>query len=56
MDTQLTRVNLELAQVKDALRSSKVGLFESRRLYRRLEQLYRELDRLEKDVEHECSQ
>lgn len=49
MDTQheLTRVNLELAQVKDALRNPRVGLFESRRLFRRLEQLYRELDSLE---------
>ena len=54
--TDLDLARRDLAQVKDALRSSKVGLFESRRLYRRLEQLYRELDRLEKDVEHECSQ
>ena len=53
MDTQLTRVNLELAQVKEALRSPRIGLFESRRLFRRLESLYRELDRLlEKDLEH----
>ena len=49
MDTQheLTRVNLELAQVKEALRSPRIGLFESRKLYRRLESLYRELDSLE---------
>ena len=52
MDTQheLTRVNLELAQVKEALRSPKVGLIASRRLYNRLGQLYRELDRLTKDI------
>ena len=49
---ELDRVNLELAQVKDALRSPRIGLFESRRLFRRLEQLYRELDTLEKDTEH----
>ena len=48
----LDRVTLELAQVKEALRSPRIGLFESRRLFRRLEQLYRELDTLEKDVEH----
>lgn len=57
-DTQheLTRVNLELAQVKAALRSPKVGLIASRRLYNRLGQLYRELDRLTKDIpEHEPS-
>ena len=52
MDTQheLTRVENELAQVKEALRSPKVGLIASRRLYNRLGQLYRELDRLTKDI------
>ena len=51
-DTQpeLDRVNLELAQVKDALRSPRIGLFESRRLYNRLGQLYREIDRLTIDL------
>ena len=53
-DTQ--RIEAEIAQCKDALRSPRVGLFESRRLFRRLEALYRELDTLEKDVGHECSQ
>ena len=49
MDTQheLTRVENEIAQVKDALRSPKVGLIASRRLFNRLWQLYRELDSLE---------
>ena len=44
--TDLDRVNRELAQVKEALRSPRIGLFESRRLYRRLESLYREQDKL----------
>ena len=52
MDTQ--RIETEIAQCKDALRSPKIGLFESRRLFRRLESLYRELDSLTKDIpEHE---
>ena len=47
------RIETEIAQCKDALRSPRIGLFESRRLFRRLESLYRELDRLlEKDLEH----
>ena len=48
MDTQ--RIETEIAQCKDALRSPRIGLFESRRLFRRLESLYRELDRLEIDL------
>ena len=44
-DTQ--RIETEIAQCKDALRSPRIGLFESRRLFRRLEALYRELDSLE---------
>ena len=53
-DTQ--RIETEIAQCKTALRSPKVGLFESRRLFRRLESLYRELDSLTKDIpEHEPS-
>ena len=48
--TDLDRVNLELAQVQEALRSPRIGLFASRRLYRRLEQLYRELDSLEAEI------
>ena len=48
--SDVDRVNLELAQVKEALRSPKVGLIASRRLYNRLGQLYRELDRLTKDI------
>ena len=48
--SDVDRVNLELAQVKEAMRSPKIGLFESRRLFRRLESLYRELDRLTKDI------
>ena len=44
---QLTRVNAEIDQCRAALRSPTVGLFASRKLYRRLESLYRELDRLE---------
>ena len=52
--SDVDRVNLGIAQCKDALRSPKIGLFESRRLFRRLESLYRELDTLEaKDLEHE---
>ena len=44
------RIETEIAQCKDALRSPRIGLFESRRLFRRLESLYRELDRLTKDI------
>jgi hypothetical protein len=44
------RIETEIAQCKDALRSPRIGLFESRRLFRRLESLYRELDRLEIDL------
>ena len=52
--SDVDRVNLEIAQCKDALRSPRIGLFESRRLFRRLESLYRELDSLTKDIpEHE---
>jgi hypothetical protein len=48
------RIETEIAQCKDALRSPRIGLFESRRLFRRLESLYRELDTLIKDIpEHE---
>ena len=43
----LDRVNAEINQCRAALRSPSVGLFASRKLYRRLESLYRELDRLE---------
>ena len=47
---QLTRVNAEIDQCRAALRSPTVGLFASRKLYRRLESLYRELDRLEMEI------
>ena len=40
------RIETEIAQCKDALRSPRIGLFESRRLFRRLESLYREQDKL----------
>ena len=52
----LDRVNAEINQCRAALRSPSVGLFASRKLYRRLESLYREQDRLTKDIpEHELS-
>ena len=47
-DTQ--RIETEIAQCKAALRSPRIGLIASRRLYNRLGQLYRELDRLELDL------
>ena len=54
---ELDRVNAEIDQCQAALRVPTVGLFASRKLYRRLEALYRELDSLEKDIpEHERSQ
>ena len=46
----LDRVNAEINQCRAALRSPSVGLFASRKLYRRLESLYRELDRLEMEI------
>ena len=51
-DTQheLDRINRELDQVRAALRSPKIGLISSRKLYNRLGQLYRELDRAEIDL------
>ena len=48
--TELDRVNAEINQCRAALRSPSVGLFASRKLYRRLESLYRELDRLEMEI------
>ena len=47
-DTQ--RIETEIAQCKAALRSPRIGLIASRRLYNRLGQLYRELDRAEIDL------
>ena len=44
LDPELARVERDIDQVHAALRSPTVGLFTSRRLYRRLESLYRELD------------
>ena len=51
-DTQheLDRINRDLDQVRAALRSPKIGLISSRKLYNRLGQLYRELDRAEIDL------
>ena len=51
-DTQheLDRINRDLDQVRAALRSPKIGLLSSRKLYNRLGQLYRELDRAEIDL------
>ena len=46
---EIARCNRELAQVREALRSPRVGLFASRKLYRRLDQLYRQIDALEID-------
>ena len=43
----LSRVRSELAQVKRALNDSHIGLFASRRLYRRLESLFRQESTLE---------
>ena len=58
-DTQPTDLDLarrDLLQVKAALNDPKIGLFASRKLYRRLESLYRELERLEMEIpEHEPS-
>ena len=42
----LDRIHRELDQVRAALRSPKIGLLSSRKLYRRLESLYREQDKL----------
>ena len=61
---EIARCNRELAQVREALRSPKIGLFASRKLYRRLEQLHRQIDALEIDgaindlelTEHEANQ
>ena len=51
MDTNdVDRIHRELDQVRAALRSPKIGLLSSRKLYRRLDQLYRELDRAELDL------
>ena len=47
--TEIARCNRELAQVRAALRSPKIGLLASRKLYRRLDQLYRQIDALEID-------
>ena len=46
---EIARCNRELAQVREALRSPKIGLFASRKLYRRLEQLHRQIEALEID-------
>ena len=46
---EIARCNRELAQVREALRSPRVGLFASRKLYRRLDQLHRQIDALEID-------
>ena len=46
----LDRIHRELDQVRAALRSPKIGLLSSRKLYNRLGQLYRELDRAEIDL------
>ena len=46
---EIARCNRELAQVREALRSPRIGLFASRKLYRRLDQLYRQVDALEID-------
>ena len=48
--TDLTRVNAEIDQCRAALRSPKIGLLSSRKLYRRLESLYREQDKLTIDL------
>ena len=47
-DTQheLTRAQLELAQVRAALNDPKIGLFASRKLYARYGQLLRQIDAL----------
>ena len=52
LDTQheLTRAQNDLAQVKDAMRSPKVGLFAMKRLYARYGQLLREIDKLTIDL------
>ena len=46
---EIARCNRELAQVREALRSPRIGLFASRKLYRRLDQLHRQIDALEID-------
>ena len=46
---EIARCNRELNQVREALRSPKIGLFASRKLYRRLEQLHRQIESLEID-------
>ena len=47
---ELDRCNRELAQVREALRSPKLGLFASKRLYARMGALLREIDKLTIDL------
>ena len=42
----------ELEQVRDALRNPKIGLMQTRALYRRMGELHRQIEDIEKDSDN----